>query len=415
MQEPRANSQEPRAKSQEPRAKSQEDYNASLNFVKGVNGETRDTPPNSQNLLVCVPSYNEAENIEPFIDAVFGNAPPQAHVLVIDDNSPDGTASIVEKTLGKYPQRLHLLNRPGKQGLATAYLAAFDWGLARDYNIFLEMDADFSHNPAYIPVMLKEIQTNDVVIGSRNIKGGGIEGWSFIRKIISKGGSFYSRTVLGCPIKDLTGGFNMWTKTALDRIGLQNIIAKGYSFQVEMKYRAYITGYSIKEIPIVFPNRKFGTSKMSGKIFFEALLNVWKIKFIAGSSTALTQFIKFSLTGGLGTITNLAVFFLCADTAGLPEIPVSVFCFLIAGTQNYIINRAWTFAGTGQKTPPSIKQWALFLCASLLGLAVNIVVMTFVIKYFSPPYKFIAQACGIAAGMILNFMLSKLLVWREKR
>jgi dolichol-phosphate mannosyltransferase len=238
------------------------------------------------NLLVCVPTYNEAENIEPFLNAVFEKLPPQAHILVIDDNSPDGTARIVEKLQEKYPQRLHLLNRPGKQGLAAAYLSAFEWGLARGYGIFLEMDADFSHNPKYIPAMLEEIQTRDVVIGSRNIQGGGVEGWSFLRNIISKGGSFYSRAVLGCPIKDLTGGFNMWTKNALDKINLTTIISRGYSFQVEMKYRAYRNKCGIKEIPIVFVDRKFGKSKMSKKIFFEAFLNVWKIKKSVGVNTA---------------------------------------------------------------------------------------------------------------------------------
>jgi dolichol-phosphate mannosyltransferase len=345
-----------------------------------------------------------------FIDAVFSNAPSHAHILVVDDNSPDGTARIVEKAIETYPGRLHLLNRPEKQGLAAAYLAAFEWGIVKGYGVFLEMDADFSHNPAYIPAMLEEIQTHDVVIGSRNIQGGGVEGWTFLRNVISKGGSFYSRAVLCCPVKDLTGGFNMWTKVALERIGLRNIISKGYSFQVEMKYRAYIAGCSIKEIPIIFPDRKRGVSKMSKKIFLEALLNMWKIKFVAGSAT-LTQFIKFSLTGGLGAITNLVIFFLCADKAGLPEIPVSIGCFLIAGTQNYIINHRWSFAV--KKRSPSIKQWALFLCASLVGLAVNIVVMTFVIKNVTLPYKFIAQACGIAAGMIINFCFSKFVVFRN--
>ncbi|MDR1470230.1 MAG: glycosyltransferase family 2 protein [Spirochaetaceae bacterium] len=371
-------------------------------------------PPHSQNVLVCVPTYNEAENIGPFIDAVFEHAPSEVHVLVIDDNSPDGTAQIVEKIQKNYPERLHLLNRPGKQGLAAAYLAAFAWGLAKGYDIFLEMDADFSHNPAYIPVMLAEIETHDVVIGSRNIKGGGVEGWTFLRNVVSKGGSLYARAVLGCPVKDLTGGFNMWTKAALEKIGLANIISKGYSFQVEMKYRAHIAGCRIKEIPIIFPDRKFGASKMSKKIFFEALVNIWKIKFVAGSGTAFTQFVKFSLTGGLGTVTNLVIFFLCADIAGLHEILVSVCCFLVAATQNYIINHKWSFKQNTENESLSLKKWLQFIAASLLGLVVNIAVMTFVLKNFALPYKFIAQACGIAAGMIINFTLSKLFVWKKK-
>ena len=364
------------------------------------------------NLLICVPTYNEAENIAPFLDSVFNNVPPDVHILVIDDNSPDGTALIVEKMKNKCPGRLHLLKRPGKQGLAAAYLAAFDWGLARNYDVFLEMDADFSHDPAYIPTMREEIKTNDAVIGSRNVRGGGVEGWSFARNIISKGGSLYSRTVLGCKINDLTGGFNMWTKNALDKIELENIISKGYSFQVEMKYRAWMRGCQIKEIPIVFTDRKHGKSKMSKKIFFEALLNVWKIKLAENDNNALFQFVKFSMTGGLGAITNMFVFFLCADKANLPEIPVSILCFLIAGTQNYIINHKWSFVVKQFKAPLSIKKWLVFLSASVLGLTVNVLVMTSILAHWTLPYKFIAQAAGIASGMVFNFTVSKFFVWK---
>jgi dolichol-phosphate mannosyltransferase len=337
--------------------------------------------------LVCVPTYNEAENIEKFLNAVFENIPPESSILVIDDNSPDGTARIVNTLQGKYPGRLYLLNRPDKQGLAAAYLAAFNWGIERGYEVFLEMDADFSHNPAYIPVMLEEIAANDVVIGSRNIPGGGVENWSFVRNLVSKGGSFYFRAVLRCPVKDLTGGFTMWRKTALENLGLQNIVSRGYLFQVEMKYRAYIAGCSVKEIPIVFPNRKFGVSKMSNRILVEALFKVWKIKFTTGSNTAdicsetlvseqiplksvrfaarrarnckdceitnrvisQVQFVKFALTGGLGAISNLGIFFLCADKAGMPETAVSIGCFVAAGTQNYFVNHYWSFADTGPK------------------------------------------------------------------
>jgi dolichol-phosphate mannosyltransferase len=204
--------------------------------------------------------------------------PETAGILVVDDNSPDGTAAAVKKLKEKWPGRLHLLNRPGKQGLASAYLEGFAWGETKGYDIFLEMDADFSHNPKYIPLMLEQIQNNDVVIGSRNIKGGGVEGWTWIRNLISKGGSLYSRFVLGCPLKDLTGGFNMWKKTALEKIRLDSILSKGYSFQIEMKYKAYLSRCAIVEIPIIFTDRKKGKSKMSKKIFFEALLNIWKIK-----------------------------------------------------------------------------------------------------------------------------------------
>jgi dolichol-phosphate mannosyltransferase len=234
--------------------------------------------PGAQRLLIVIPTYNEIENIKLFIEKVFENAPEYGDVLVVDDNSPDGTAAAVKKIMPRYPERLHILSRAGKQGLAAAYLAGFAWGISRHYDMFLEMDADFSHNPVYIPIMLEKIQTHEAVVGSRNVAGGGVEGWSFLRRAVSKGGSLYSRIVLGCPVRDLTGGFNLWKKSALEKINLETIISKGYSFQIEMKYRAYRAGCTIDEAPIVFIDRKKGTSKMSKRIFFEALVNVWKIK-----------------------------------------------------------------------------------------------------------------------------------------
>jgi dolichol-phosphate mannosyltransferase len=365
-------------------------------------------------ILVAIPTYNESLNIALFIKTVFENIPPESEILIIDDNSPDGTAKIVEDLIPDYPQRLHILNRPEKQGLAQAYLAAFDWGLSRDYDTFLEMDADFSHNPKYIPEMITAMQTYDVVIGSRNITGGSVEGWPALRNFISKGGSFYARMVLGCPVRDLTGGFNMWTRATLQKIKLPRIISRGYAFQVEMKYRAYTAGCRIKEIPILFTDRKLGSSKMSKKIFVEALVTVWKIKKDVGRDTGTDQFFKFIVTGGLGTITNLLIFFLCADLFRLPEITVSVFCFLIAASQNYIINHKWSFRQNTAKEALSLQRWLQFITGSLFGLAVNIVIMKIILFTIAPPYKFIAQGCGIAAGMVINFVLSKFVIFRSE-
>jgi dolichol-phosphate mannosyltransferase len=352
-------------------------------------------------------------NIEPFIKSVFENVPRETEILVIDDNSPDGTAKIVEALIPGYAPRLHLLNRPEKQGLARAYLAAFDWGLSRAYDAFLEMDADFSHNPRYIPQMIAALQTHEVVIGSRNIPGGGVEGWSWPRNLISKGGSFYARTILQCPVRDLTGGFNMWTRTALQKINLSHIISKGYSFQIEMKYRAYAAGCRVKEIPIIFTDRKLGDSKMSKNILLEALSAVWKIKKNLGRDTGLDQFVKFAVTGGLGTITNLAVFFMLADKAGLEEVPVSVGCFLIASGQNYVVNHKWSFRQTTADEGLSVKKWIQFTAGSLAGLTVNIAVMKIMLAAMVLPFKSVAQACGIAAGMMLNFGFSKFVIFRN--
>lgn len=229
-------------------------------------------------LLVIIPTYNEIENIPKLIPQVFSAIAEDAGILVVDDGSPDGTAAAVKELQGQYDGRLNLLERSQKSGLADAYITGFRWGMENGYDVLCEMDADFSHKPEYLPVMYECIQSNDVVIGSRNVKGGSVEGWTFMRNLISKGGSLYSRIVLGCPVRDLTGGFNMWRKDVLEKIGLDTIISKGYSFQIEMKYKAFKAACSIKEIPIQFPDRKFGQSKMSGGIFMEALKAVWRIR-----------------------------------------------------------------------------------------------------------------------------------------
>ena len=226
------------------------------------------------NKIIIIPTYNEEENIEKIILEIQKlNCP----LLVVDDNSADKTREIVEKYVDD--KNIFILKRAGKMGLASAYIDGFRFAIQKGFDCFIEMDADFSHNPKYLPIMFKELEENDVVIGSRNVKDGGVLGWSFLRNFISKGGSIYSQIVLNCPLKDLTGGFNGWKKEVLDAIGLENIISKGYCFQIEMKYRAFKKGFKIKEFPIIFEDRKFGKSKMSKAIFFEALLNVLKIRF----------------------------------------------------------------------------------------------------------------------------------------
>lgn len=228
--------------------------------------------------LIILPTYNEIENIPSIIPAVMEVLPSDGAILVVDDGSPDGTAQAVKKLQEHLSQRLFLLERTQKLGLADAYINGFKWGMAKGFDILCEMDADFSHKPEYLPKMFEAIKSYDFVIGSRNVKGGAVEGWSVLRRLISKGGSLYSRIVLGCPIKDLTGGFNMWRKETLEKIALDSIISKGFSFQIEMKYKAYQAGCSVQEIPIVFPDRTEGTSKMNSSIFMEAITAVWKIR-----------------------------------------------------------------------------------------------------------------------------------------
>jgi len=226
--------------------------------------------------LVIIPTYNEKDNIENIIRACFEAVTSDISILVVDDSSPDGTSSIVENLQNEF-SNLFLIKRNGERGLASAYIDGFKWGLANRYDVFVEMDADFSHNPKYLNEMLEKIKVYDVVIGSRNIKGGKVKGWSFLRDSVSKWGSLYARMVLGCGIKDLTGGFNAWQRCVLEKMDFETIISKGYMIQIELKYRAFKNKFSIIELPIGFVDRKQGVSKMNKKIFFEALFNIWKI------------------------------------------------------------------------------------------------------------------------------------------
>ena len=230
--------------------------------------------------LIIIPTYNERDNIENLIISIFKRLiKVTCHILVIDDNSPDGTADIVNKIIKKYKKKLFLIKRAKKYGLGTAYIRGFQWGLKQGYELFIEMDADFSHNPAYLPEMIKLSDTYDFIIGSRYVKDGGVKGWKRWRKFLSKSGSLYAKIILFCPIHDLTGGYNIWRKETLLGIDLNSIISEGYSFQIEMKYRAYKHGFKFFEYPIIFEDRALGVSKMSKKIMHEAIIAVWKLRF----------------------------------------------------------------------------------------------------------------------------------------
>jgi dolichol-phosphate mannosyltransferase len=231
--------------------------------------------------VICIPTYNEAENLPLIVPAVLASV-PGAHVLVVDDNSPDGTGRLADE-LAAGDRRVKVLHRPGKQGLGKAYLAAFAWALANGYRYVFEFDADFSHDPQYLPGFVAALADGaDMVIGSRRVKGGGVENWGVHRRAISWGGSFYSRAVLGVPVRDLTGGFNGFRRETLEGMDLGHVTSTGYCFQIELKYRAVRAGFRIVEAPIVFGDRVRGKSKMSSRIFAEALKQVWRLRLRAG-------------------------------------------------------------------------------------------------------------------------------------
>lgn len=226
--------------------------------------------------LVIIPTYNEIENMKALLPVLM-NLKQQFDVLVVDDSSPDGTAQFVKEFAQTQP-RVHVLVRAAKQGLGKAYLAGFDWGLKNNYDVLTEMDADFSHAPHHLDEILALIEKHEVVIGSRYVPGGGTVNWGLMRKIISRGGSLYSRLILGYPLRDWTGGFNCWRREVLEKINLSGIRSNGYSFQIELKYKALKNGFHIHESPIIFEDRRVGQSKMSLKIVLEAFYKVWLIK-----------------------------------------------------------------------------------------------------------------------------------------
>ncbi len=227
--------------------------------------------------IVVIPTYNEKENIESIINAVL-KVEENINVLIVDDNSPDGTSQIVSEMKQNNP-RIHLITRPGKMGLGTAYCEGFQYCLDNNFDYIMEMDADFSHNPEDIPRFLEEIEHNDLVIGSRYITGVNVVNWPLRRLILSYCSNIYARVITGIPVKDATGGFKCFRASFLNKIDLSSVKSNGYSFQIEMNYRMWKLGARIKEISIIFIDRRSGVSKMSKKNITEAVFLVWKLKF----------------------------------------------------------------------------------------------------------------------------------------
>ena len=228
------------------------------------------------NTLIISPTYNEKKNISSLIEIIL-SIDKNYHILIIDDNSPDGTANIVKELQLKY-KNLFLEERPGKAGLGTAYKYGFNWALRRNYENIIQMDADLSHDPKEIKEMVRLLNNYDLVIGSRYIDGVSVVHWPIKRLILSYGANVYARIITGLPIKDSTGGFKAWKRKVLDSIDLNGVKSQGYSFQIEMNWRAWQKKFSIFEHPIIFSDRTIGESKMSKKIMFEAVIVIWRMR-----------------------------------------------------------------------------------------------------------------------------------------
>ncbi len=227
--------------------------------------------------LIISPTYNESENIAELIRKV-NEINQEYHLLIVDDNSPDGTGDIVEELQHRLFPNVYLERRPGKAGLGTAYKFGFKWALERDYDIIVQMDADGSHEVNAIPDMIEELEKKDLIIGSRYIQGVSVVNWPIRRLMLSYGANLYSRIITGLPVKDATGGFKAWKREVLASIDIDSVRSQGYSFQIEMNFRAWLKGFSIGEYPIIFIDRTVGESKMSKAIMIEAIFMVWRLR-----------------------------------------------------------------------------------------------------------------------------------------
>lgn len=232
-----------------------------------------------EKVLVIIPTYNEADNIKTVIDKVIRRNVPNLDILVVDDNSPDGTSKIVEE-ICKEDDRIHLLKREGKLGLGTAYVEGFKYALQNGYDFVFEMDADLSHYPGDIPKFLEQMKDNDLVIGSRYLKGVNVINWPFSRLALSLFANWYTRIITRLPIKDCTSGYKCFRRQVLESIDLDRISSDGYSFQIEMNYKAWKKNFRIRELPIIFIDRERGSSKMTRKVMREAAWMVWKLRLL---------------------------------------------------------------------------------------------------------------------------------------
>ena len=227
-------------------------------------------------VLVVIPTHNEVANIAPLIAGIRQQA-PLVELLFVDDQSTDGTRAAIAQAQAQQPGRIHLLPRPGKLGLGTAYVAGFKWALARDFTAVVQMDADLSHRPEDLARILEVLRDRPVVVGSRYLDGGGTQNWSLLRQAISRLGSTYARLILGLDVRDMTGGFNGWQRQVLEAIGPDSLTSEGYAFQVELKFRAHLLGFPLTELPILFVERRAGQSKMSSAIVWEAMARVARL------------------------------------------------------------------------------------------------------------------------------------------
>ena len=354
-------------------------------------------------LLVIIPTYNERENIGPLIDSINANV-PKADILVVDDESPDGTGKLVD-SLVKKNSSVHCLHRKTKEGLGRAYVAGFKWALERPYEFVVSMDADFSHDPKFLPAMLEKSDDKTVVIGSRYTPGGKIEGWGADRYLLSTVANLVTRTVLGLKPKDSSAGFKIYPRSFLEKLSLDQVLAAGYAFQVEMLLRAQEHHFKIKEVPITFTDRRVGESKISG----EARRSMGVVLQLAWQREGLRQFIKFGLVGALNTVVDWGIYFLLNRYATLAKLVAKSCSFIFAAISSYVLNRRWTFRSTNPKV---MREFLKFVAVATTGLGLNTLIFWFISMHLHLP-DIIGLFTATALVTVWNFTINK--YWTFKR
>jgi len=351
--------------------------------------------------LVVIPTYNEKENLEKIVEAVKLQDVP-ADILVVDDNSPDGTGKIADHLCQKYSW-VKVLHRTQKVGLGKAYVAGFKWGLGRGYKKLISMDADFSHPVEALSDMIETCASNTVALGSRYIKGGKIVGWNLERYLNSWGANLVTRTILQIRAKDTTAGFKCYPEQFLNKIDLDKIQSAGYAFQVEMLLLAQDNNFKIKEIPITFTDRVAGESKIQGELAKSA-----KIVFkLAIAKQSYRQFAKFAVVGAINTLVDWAVFYLLLLSTGVDtQLVKQIFkalSFMVSATSNYMMNRVWTFRSKDKKI---LQQALRFFTVALGGLVINQVIFYLItgLGHMADIYGLILAT---ASATLWNFIFNK--------
>lgn len=363
--------------------------------------------------LLCIPTFNEAENIAKLLEAISDQKLANFDILIIDDNSPDGTAKIAKKINGEHRlnNKVFVMDRQYKEGLGKAYVAGFKWALKEKYDFILGMDADFSHDPKYLPSIISAAKNNDVVIGSRYIPDGKIVGWNWARHMNSWGANMVTRGLLRLKPKDTTSGYRCYTSRFLSSIDLDKIIGSGYAFLVEMVCLAQENRFSIVEVPITFVDRRVGQSKIAG----ELPRSIKTVFVLALRKKSYREFVKFGIVGFSGTVVDLGVYNLLAILFGFNIYFSRLISFTLAATNNYIFNRKWTFRSSDKKIA---TQFGKFFLISVIGLLMNLAVMKLLqpwSTHFSSQFlqKNIPVLIAIIIVLIWNYVANKVWTFRK--